>query len=249
VPGREAQVIIKGEIHTSEADLEEEREIVVEGIDELVMEGQREDTDYGLRRSWYGISMNIVGLILFDILHTDHRVLTDIAKAQDAGVSYTRKDDEELLDNSHPLAEIAGGVMFYVLFGIGLVVGYRFDADYIAASLLIFAVLGPVLMIRYHEMNRRNPEINRDQQIADIIEQVSKDGGRVLAVVGHKHANAVVQNLPEELNIRQLDPVNPIFSRRHLKSLGVPLFTALSTVYVGYLVLLTVFGWGAEILM
>jgi len=78
----QSQVVLKVEIHTSESDLTEERELLVEGVDALVLEGEREDADYGLLRSWYATAMSIVGLVLFDTLYTDHRVLVDLAEAK-----------------------------------------------------------------------------------------------------------------------------------------------------------------------
>ena len=40
--------IIKGEIHTSEGDLQEELELLLEGVDHLILKGQEGEAEYGL---------------------------------------------------------------------------------------------------------------------------------------------------------------------------------------------------------
>jgi len=116
IESEQSRVVLKGEIHTSESDLEEERELLVEGVDALVLEGEREDADYGLLRSWYATAMSIVGLVLFDTLYTDHRILVDLAEAQDTELIATRESDAELVENANPLVEVVAAVLFYGIF-------------------------------------------------------------------------------------------------------------------------------------
>lgn len=40
-------VVLKGEIHTSRGDLKEERELLREGVDALVLEGEESKAEYG----------------------------------------------------------------------------------------------------------------------------------------------------------------------------------------------------------
>lgn len=140
----QTQVVLKGEIHTSESDLAEERDILVKGVDVLVLEGEREDADYGLLRSWYATAMSIVGLVLFDTLYTDHRILVDLADAQDADLVTTRESDAELVENANPFVELVAAVLFYGIFVSSVFYGL-FTGDTLGgASLLLGAALLPV---------------------------------------------------------------------------------------------------------
>jgi len=60
--------------------------------------------------------MSIVGLVLFDTLYTDHRVLVDLAEAQDAELVATRESDAELVENANPVVEMVAAVLFYGIF-------------------------------------------------------------------------------------------------------------------------------------
>lgn len=41
-PPDSSEVVIKGEVHTSRGDFDEERNLLAEGVDTLIIEGQRE---------------------------------------------------------------------------------------------------------------------------------------------------------------------------------------------------------------
>jgi len=58
----QSQVVLKGEIHTSESDLtERSASFLVEGVDALVLEGEREDADYGLLRAGTRLLCRLLG--------------------------------------------------------------------------------------------------------------------------------------------------------------------------------------------
>lgn len=241
MPRDTAEVILKGEIHTSESDLDEERELIIEGIDALVIEGEREDAEYGILRSWYSTAMSIVGLVFFDILYTDHRILTDLADAQDADVVSTRESDAELLENAHPAVEVVAALLFYGIFVFsifwGLITG---NTTYGAAYLLASAIF-PLYLLRSYEMNQGDDESNRDQIITDRIVEAASDSGRVVAVVGSGHVKAIEERLPEFLDVEVRPPVYGRLSIQHAKEVFIPAFTAYSVLFVGYIILLEVF--------
>jgi len=231
----QSQVVLKGEIHTSESDLTEERELLVEGVDALVLEGEREDADYGLLRSWYATAMSIVGLVLFDTLYTDHRVLVDLAEAQDAELVATRESDAELVENANPVVEMVAAVLFYGIF-VGSVFYGLFTGNTLGgAFLLLGAALLPVLVLRRHGMNRTTDKLNRDQIIADKVAEVAEEADRVVAVVGGDHLDSVAERLPDEITPEKRTPAYGIYSWEHAKEVATPAFTAVSVLFVLYL--------------
>lgn len=237
------RVVLKGEIHTSESDLAEERELLVEGADALVLEGEREDAEYGLLRSWYATAMSIVGLVLFKTLYTDHRILVDLADAQGAAVVATRESDAELIENANPLVEGAAAVLFYGIF-VGSVFYGLFTGNTVGgAALLLGAALLPVLLLRWHGMNRSTSELNRDQIIADRITETAEKADRVVAVVGADHMAGVAERLSDEISVEKRPPTYRVYSWKHVKEIATPAFTALSVLFVLYLVVLEVSRW------
>ncbi|WP_254862269.1 hypothetical protein [Halovivax gelatinilyticus] len=237
------EVVIKGEIHTSESDLAEERELLVEGIDALVLEGEREDAEYGLLRSWYATAMFIVGLILFETLYSDHRILVDLADAQEAEVYATRESDAELVKNANPLVEVVAAVLFYGIFTVSVFWGL-FTGDTLGgAVLLLAAAILPVFVLRVHDMERSDDEVNRDQIMANKIVEAAEGADRVVAIVGGKHLDGVVSKLPEEVNAETKKPAYKMYSWQHAKEVAIPAFTALSVLFVLYLLVLEVFQW------
>jgi len=238
----QSQVVLKGEIHTSESDLTEERELLVEGVDALVLEGEREDADYGLLRSWYATAMSIVGLVLFDTLYTDHRVLVDLAEAQDAELVATRESDAELVENANPVVEMVAAVLFYGIF-VGSVFTASLPGIRLEALFCFGAALLPVLVLRRHGMNRTTDKLNRDQIIADKVAEVAEEADRVVAVVGGDHLDSVAERLPDEITPEKRTPAYGIYSWEHAKEVATPAFTAVSVLFVLYPVILELFQW------
>jgi hypothetical protein len=240
---QETEVILKGEIHTSESDLAEERDLLTEGCDVLVLEGQQEDAEYGLLRSWYATAMGIAGLVLFRTLYTDHRILVDLADAQDADVMATRTSDAELVENANPLVEFVAGLLFYGIFSTSVFYGLITGETISGAILLLGSALLPILLLRYHGMTRRSGKLNRDSIIAKKITEASERSNRVVAVVGADHLHGVESQLPDHIELETKDPAYGLFSIRHAKEIARPAFTAFSVLFVLYLVILEIFRW------
>ena len=243
IESEQSRVVLEGEIHTSESDLEEERELLVEGVDALVLEGEREDADYGLLRSWYATAMSIVGLVLFDTLYTDHRILVDLAEAQDAELIATRESDAELVENANPLVEVVAAVLFYGIFVGSVFYGLATGDTLGGAVLLLGAALLPVIVLRRHGMNRSASELNRDQIIADKIAEAAEEYNRVVAVVGGDHLDSVAERLPAQITPEKRSPAYGVYSWEHAKEVATPAFTAVSVLFALYLVILELFRW------
>ena len=111
--GTEPEIIIKGEIHTSNADLREEREILVEGVDQLILEGQAEEAEYSLTQQWYGWIMLIFKYLFARQIYVDHTILKDLAGVQEAQIEYTRETDLDILHNSHLLVQLFAVGLFF----------------------------------------------------------------------------------------------------------------------------------------
>ena len=235
------EIIIKGEMHTSESDLAEERELLSEGTDALVLEGQQEDADYGILRGWYFTAMFIVGLVFFDILYSDHRILVDLAHAQDADIYLTRESDAVLVENAHPLVELIAAILFYGIFTASVLWGFLTGETIVGALILLSAAILPILVLRYHDMLRSDSEINRDQIMADKIVEATGEAERVIAIVGGDHVSGIVSKLPDKCDPEIRKPVYGRWSWQHLKEIALPFFTALSVLFVLYLIVLEVF--------
>lgn len=240
--GAKAEVIVKGELHSSQGDLAHERELLVEGVDHLVLEGPEEEAEYGLLQQWYAFAMLITDYLFFRILQTDSSVLEDIAKAQGAEVIKTRESDASVLENSHILARIGAAVLFLVLFFAAALFGISGIHLY-GVPLLIGSAMLPVLLLRIHESNRSTK--SRDEQIAELIAEAAEDGGRVVAVVGDNHVDPVIDHLPEGIDSVRKEPRYQWYSWQHFKDIAYPLFVFVSVLWVFYTLFVTYaeFAW------
>lgn len=233
-----SEIILKGEIHTSKSDLEEERDLLIEGTDALVLEGQAHEAEYSFLRSWYATAMHIIGLIFFETLYTDHGVLTDIAEAQDAEVIATRESDSEIIDNANPIVELLAGVIFYGFFALSVLYGFYTGDKLRGAGLLLVSAVLPVLLLRYHGMNRISESTNRDDIIASKIADAAEKHDRVLAVVGAAHLEGVRSALPEDLEVSEKPPKYSPVSLQHVKEIAKPAFKAFAILFVLYSLIL-----------
>lgn len=229
-------IIIKGEIHSSNADLEEEREILVEGVDHLILEGQAEEAEYSLTQQWYGWIMLIFQYLFARQIYADHTILEDLADAQGADTEYTRKTDLDVLHNSHVLVQMFAVSLFFVLLTYSLYIGM--DGRVLAgAGWLFVSSLLPLLVLRIHESRRS--EGGRDEVIAEQITEAAREGGRVVAVVGNEHAKNIPDYLPDDLPESDVRPPQyPFLSISSLKELLYPGFVFFSVLYVFYTILL-----------
>lgn len=230
-----AEAIIKGEIHTSRGDLREEREILAEGVDTLIIEGEKEEADLGILHGWFGVAMIIFEYLFVRFLYTDHQTLVDIAKGQGADVVYTRETDAELITNSHGIVVGLAFALFYGFLITSAIVGLL-DHTIAGASFLLASGLTPVLVLRLHETLKR--DANRDKRIADDIINAVEDGGRVVAVMGEQHFKNVPDYLPQEMDTDLRPPKYGMFSLTMARDLALPvvrLCGMLSIVYPVFL--------------
>jgi hypothetical protein len=225
------EVILKGEIHTSRGDLVDERELLVDGVDCLVLEGSEDDAEYSLRQHWYGIAMLISKYLFMRPMYPDKAVLEDITEAQGGEVRATRESNASILENSHILARVTAAIGFFVLFSGAAFAGITGN-DFWGVSLLIGSGLIPLLFLRAHESRRSSG--SRDEQMADVIAEAAEEGDRVVAIVGAGHAGRVSEFLPESLDTEQKEPVYPLLSWQHLKDVFYPAFLSISVLWVFY---------------
>lgn len=225
------EVIVKGEIHSSEGDLAHERELLVEGVDQLVLEGAEQQAEYGLFQRWFAFAMLLTEYLFFRILYTDTSILDDLADAQNADVTRTRDSDASVLENSHILARIGAALIFLVLLLLAALFGIAGIHLYGVLSLIGSATV-PVLLLRIHESNRTSG--SRDEQMAELITEAAENGGRVIAIVGEKHADSVCSHLPDWIDPVRHRPKYPWYSRQHFKDIAYPSFVFVSVLWVFY---------------
>lgn len=224
-------MIVKGELHSSRGDLHHERELLIEGVDHLILEGAEDDAEYSLFQQWYAFAMLITEYLFFRILQTDSSILNDIAHAQDADVSRTRESDVSVLENSHIAVRVVAAILFFVLFFASALNGIAGN-HLVGVPLLLGSALLPVLVLRIHESTRVSG--SRDEKMADLIVDAAKDAERVIAVVGDKHADQVCEYLPESMDPIRKGPKYPWYSWQHLKDIAYPTFVFISVLWVFY---------------
>lgn len=214
-----SEIIIKGEVHASRGDFEEERNLLAEGVDTLVVEGSEGETEVSWLHGWFGIAMMIFEYLFASFLYTDHQTLVDIAEGQNADVVYTRENDAALIENSHKLVVGTAFVLFYLLIFISAALGIL-GSQVAGAGTLLMAGLLPILILRIYETRLAGED--RDEKIAEKIEDAAEDGGRVVAVMGNSHAKRVPDYLPGEIEPDVREPVYGFFSISMGRDLFVP---------------------------
>ncbi|WP_265109169.1 hypothetical protein [Halosolutus halophilus] len=233
-----SEVIIKGEVHSSRGDFREERDILAEGVDILVIEGSKEETELSWLHGWFGVAMMIFEYLFASFLYTDHQTLVDIAKGQEANVVYTRETDAVLIKNSHKIVVGTAFVLFYSLIFLSALLGFLGHHVYGAVTLLM-AGLGPIIILRIYETKKSGN--NRDKKIAKKIEEAAADGGRVVAVMGNSHAKNVPGYLPEEMDPDVREPNYGFFSVSMGRDLFVPAVRMVGMMGVVYPAFLMIF--------
>ncbi|QKY19688.1 hypothetical protein B4589_004575 [Halolamina sp. CBA1230] len=234
-----SDVTIKGEIHASRGDLEEERDLLAEGVDTLVIEGSSED-EVGVSwlHAWFEVAILIFEYLFAESLYTDHQTLVDIAKGQGADVVYTRDTDAALIENSHTLVTGAAFILFYGLVFLSALLGILGN-QIAGAGTLLLAGGGPVLLLRLYET--RKPGDNRDKKIAEKIAQAATDDDRVVAVMGQSHAKTVPDYLPTDINPEVKTPTYGFFSFPMGRDLFVPSVRVAGTMAIVYPAFLAAF--------
>jgi hypothetical protein len=235
-PPDSSEVVIKGEVHTSRGDFDEERNLLAEGVDTLIIEGQREQAELGWLHGWFGIAMLIFEHLFAHFLYTDQQMLVDIAEGQGAEIRYTRDSDADLLRNSHALVVALAFASFYFLIFLSAVFGLLLDNQVNGAACLVGSGLVPILLLRVHETVKVKG--NRDQKIAEKITKAANPGDRVVAVLGHQHAKNVPQYLPGHLDPEARPPLYGTFSLKMVRDLApatIRLCGTLAVVYPAFL--------------
>ena len=225
------EVIVKGELHSSRGDLAHEREILVNGVDHLILEGPEKEAKYGLFQQWYAFAMLITDYLFFRIFQIDSSVLKDIALAQNAEVIRTRESDASVLENSHILARIAAAITFFILFFASALFGIA-GRHTVGVPLLILSAMLPIILLRIHESVRSSG--SRNEKMAELIADSAEESGRVIAVVGNSHAGPVCDHLPEWIDPVREDPKYPWYSWQHVKDIAYPTFVFISVLWVFY---------------
>lgn len=215
------RVLLKGELHTSDADLREEKELLTEDVDVLVLEQSQSSTDYRLLAGWFYVSIALLTWISESLYHSKS-VLVDLADVLDVDVVYTRPDNGAPLETASTTMMFVSAGLFYTLvpssLWIGFVTEYR-----LAGSLLLFLGLTlPVLVVRIYNTNRPDSTRNRDQLIAERITEAAEPGDLVLAVVGAGHHSGIERRLPQTVDVETVPPAYDVWSIRHARSIGLP---------------------------
>lgn len=229
------KVVLKGEIHTSSGDLNQERDLLLEGFDAVVFEGAESDPEYRIWEGWFNLLF-----ILFDStvghLYQDSTILIDLADALDTDISFTRESDSEILRNTPVLVHLFAATAFYLLIAYSL---YRGAVDnLVSGSLgLLFAVVFPLLVIRLYNTKFGKGSLNRDEIIAQKIVEASTNNDRVLCIIGAAHAPGVKKRLPDDFEVEYVPPKYGMFSLHHARDLTRPGFTAFAELYLIYLIM------------
>jgi hypothetical protein len=229
----ETEIIIKGELHTSRGDLEEEREILRSGVDHLILEGSEEPAPrFKPSQYWFGWILLIFEFLFARHLYVDKTILEDLASVQNVEPQFTRDSSISVLENSRLAVQVFCAILFFSLFTIALTAGLVGNVRGGALWLLTSALL-PLVIIRVHESRRAS--VGRDIQIAEMIEETAQDGGRIVAIVGHGHAESIAGALSSDLPEPEVrPPAYGLLSLSHLKEIVFPVVVFLSVLYVVY---------------
>jgi hypothetical protein len=169
-------------------------------------------------------------------LYIDKSIIEDLAEIQDAELRFTRESDASILKNAHMMVKMISAVLFFSLFVVAVIVGLL-GQEFAGTLGLLASSLAPLLVLRIHESRRT--AVGRDIQIAEMIEEAAQDGGRIIVIVGHAHAQQVAEALPDELEVETRPPAYSWFSRQHIKDLASPVIVAFSELHLVYSGLLT----------
>lgn len=168
------QIIIKSERHSSRADFDQERELLRDGVDHLIIEEAKEEAQYRPHQYWFGILMWIMTQFFFRIFYQNNGVLKDIARAQGANVEYTRESNASVVENSGIMQQLVATAVISIFIFLSAYIGaigldwMTHNWNYlISVTLLPLAVLSPIYIIRDSDSDRATG--NRDEIIADKI--------------------------------------------------------------------------------
>jgi hypothetical protein len=228
-----SEVILKGEYHSSQGDHLEELDLMQEGIDALVLEGNEGDAEYRATEGWFQQALAGMFYVLSP-LYISKEILVRFAEYQDATVYFTRASDAEVLRNAPKLVRLFSAVLYFLLLPgsiiAGLLLGYLWGA-----GILFFSFALPVLFIRIYNSRFNTDERNRDRIMAQKIEEATDAHDTVLAVVGGAHADGVRDALPDNLDVEYHPPKKDGITTegiwRNVRN-GFQVFSLLFTLYL-----------------
>jgi len=227
------EVVLKGEFHSSQGDHLEELDLMQEGIDALVLEGNKSDAEYRTIEGWF--QQAIAGMFyILSPLYISKEILTRFAEYQDAAVYFTRESDAEVLRNAPRLVRLFSAVLYFLLLPGSIIIGLLWGYLWGAGS-LFFSFALPVLFIRIYNSRFNSAERNRDRIMAQKIEKAAETHETVLAVVGGAHTDGVLDALPDDLDIEYHPPKKDGITTegiwRNVRN-GFQVFSLLFTLYL-----------------
>lgn len=231
-----SEVVLKGEIHTSSGDLEEERKLLKEGFGTVVFEGAETDPEYRFYEGWFSLL-----IVLFDAtighLYQDKTILRDLAEVQDTSIWFTRESDAEVLRNTPVLIHLLAAFLFYASILVSII-GGTVTGNLVSGSFwLLGAVTIPLLLIRIYNTKLGKGSENRDGIIANVISKAAQENDRVIAIVGAAHVSGIKERLPDDIDVEYKPPQYGVFSLRHGRDVFRPAFTGFAELFLIYLII------------
>lgn len=215
------RVVLKGELHSSAADLHEEKALLDEGVDVLVLEGGESPTRYRVLAGWFYVSISLLAWIL-ESLYQSKDVLVDIADVRGIEVRYTRPDNDAPIRRAPLSMKAISAGLFYTLVPSSLWIGFVTPGHLVGSLFLFLGLVLPVLVVRLYNTNRPDVDGNRDRRIAETIVTAGGAGETVLAVVGAGHLRGVESHLEGQVDLEVRAPVYDVWSLRHARAIGLP---------------------------
>lgn len=214
-------VLLKGELHSSDADFREEKALLTDDVDVLVLEGSEPRSGRRLLSGWFSVSVALLAWILESLYHP-MEPLVDLASARDVDVVYTRPDDVAPFENAPTTMRAVSAGLFYTLVPGSLWIGFVTQEDLAGSLLLFLGLVLPVLVVRVYNANRPSSPGYRDRRIAETIAGAGGPGEHVVAIVGVGHLHAVRRELPASIDVTVREPAYDVWSLRHLADVGLP---------------------------
>lgn len=234
------KVTLKKELHSSSGDLEEERELLKEGYEVLILEGSQSDPEYGLLPGWFTLAFELMFSTIGRVQQSKS-ILVDFAEVSDIDLKFTRESEAEILNNAPVLVRFISGSLFYLLFGISLLYGALTGDYFRGALLLLFAAGLPLAIIRFYNMYARRGDENRDRIIANHIIDASESHESILVIVGAAHGDGVLQRLPDEFEIEVIEPKYGVWSWSNIREIIRPLSLGYATILGVYVMILFIY--------
>lgn len=203
----EGEVVVKGEIHVSGADRAEAEDLLRKGVDCLVLENAKEESEFHLRYIWFHFLMWCLTHLFFKRVYSDPAPLEEITESQGGYVMNTRDSDIEIIANAAWWEEMFALLIFLVLGIGGIYLGMLGSPKLftLGGTVFVAGCLLPPSYLRMRESERKDR--NRDETIAGRVADAAAGGERVVAVVGSRHRDDVISYLPDWVNVTPKDAV------------------------------------------